>query len=155
MVLRKFWAAPGRRRTITRDEQWFQQDGATPHTSNNTLLWLRQRFEDRLISRKRDTERVPHSPDLSASPPHPTPTPAPSRVLPLGLFERPSVQRQPPCPWHCRHTCKRLTKLSMTRQWCLGSFGQHRADAGPSLEINNGFSKMGPPLTLPITLYCG
>ena len=41
MVLRKFWAALGRRRTITRDEQWFLKDGATPHTSSNTLLWLK------------------------------------------------------------------------------------------------------------------
>ena len=32
VVLRKFWAALGRRRTITREEQWFQQDGATPLT---------------------------------------------------------------------------------------------------------------------------
>ena len=38
VVHRKFWAALGRRRTITRDEQWFQQDEATPHTSNNTLF---------------------------------------------------------------------------------------------------------------------
>ena len=57
-----------------RDEQWFQQDGAAPHTSNNTLLWLRQRFEDRLISRRCDIEWVP---DLSI-------------FLPLGLSEEPS-----------------------------------------------------------------
>ena len=62
VVLRKFWAALDRRRTMTRNEQWFQQDGAAPHTSNNTLLWLRQRFEDRLISRRCDIEWVP---DLS------------------------------------------------------------------------------------------
>ena len=33
--------------------QWFQQDGATPHTSNGSLEWLRQRFADRLISKAR------------------------------------------------------------------------------------------------------
>ena len=46
VVLRKFWAALGQRKTIAKDEQWFQQDGATPHISSNILLWLRQRFED-------------------------------------------------------------------------------------------------------------
>ena len=42
-----------------------QQDGATPHTSNNTLQWLWQRFEDRLISRRCETEWAAHSPDLN------------------------------------------------------------------------------------------
>ena len=70
MVLRKFLVALGPHRTITRDEQWFQQDGPTPHTSSNILSWLRQRFEDQLISRRCDIEWVPHSPDLTP-PPHP------------------------------------------------------------------------------------
>jgi len=34
--------------------QWFQQDGATHHTSNESLAWLQQRFPDRLISRRCD-----------------------------------------------------------------------------------------------------
>ena len=38
VVLRTFRAALGLRRTVTRDEQCFQQDGAAPHTSRNTLL---------------------------------------------------------------------------------------------------------------------
>ena len=42
VVLRRYWSALGRRMTITRDKQRFHQDGTTPHTSNNTLLWLRQ-----------------------------------------------------------------------------------------------------------------
>ena len=45
--------------------QWFQQDGATLHTANITLEWLDQRFPDRLISRRRDSEWPPHSPDLN------------------------------------------------------------------------------------------
>ncbi|GFO30707.1 transposable element tc3 transposase [Plakobranchus ocellatus] len=61
-------AAVGRRRGIKRAEQWFQQDGATPYTSNESLTWLRQRFPDRLISRRCDPEWAPHSPDLN--PPH-------------------------------------------------------------------------------------
>ena len=31
-VLRKFWTRLGRRVRVIRAEQWFQQDGATPHT---------------------------------------------------------------------------------------------------------------------------
>ncbi len=65
VVTRKFWNTLGRRRGITRDEQWFQQDGATPHTSNRALEWLRERFGDRLISRRCEIEWAPHSPDLN------------------------------------------------------------------------------------------
>ena len=64
-ILRKFWAALGQRRRVVRAEQWFQQDGATPHTSNDSLNWLRQLFPDRLISRRCDPEWAPHSPDLN------------------------------------------------------------------------------------------
>ena len=64
-VLQKFWTTLGRRRGFERDGQWFQQDGATPHTSNETLQWLRQRFGDRLISRMCEIEWAPHSPDLN------------------------------------------------------------------------------------------
>ena len=44
--------------------QWFQQDGATPHTSNQSLAWLQQCFPDQPITRRYDPERLPHSPDL-------------------------------------------------------------------------------------------
>ena len=64
-VLRKFWASLGRRRGMYRDQQWFQQDGATPLTSNVSLAWLRERFDDRLISRRCDVEWAPHSPYLN------------------------------------------------------------------------------------------
>ena len=36
-VLVKFWTALGRRREVVRVLQWFQQDGATSHTSNESL----------------------------------------------------------------------------------------------------------------------
>lgn len=71
VVLQQFWTALGRRnRAIGRNpflraEQWFQQDGATPHTANVTLAWLDEKFPDRLISRRRDPEWSPHSPDLN------------------------------------------------------------------------------------------
>ena len=64
-VLRKFWASLGRRRGMDRDQQWFQQDGATPHNSNVSLAWLRERFDDKLISRRCDVEWAAHSPDLN------------------------------------------------------------------------------------------
>ena len=64
-VLKKFYKALGRRRGLVRDEQWFQQDGATPHTSNITLQWLRDHFGDQIISRRCAVEWAPHSPDLN------------------------------------------------------------------------------------------
>ena len=39
--------------------------GATPHTTNDSLAWLRERFKDRLISRKCEIEWAVHSPDLN------------------------------------------------------------------------------------------
>ena len=63
--LNKYWASLGRRRGVVRASQWFQQDGATPHTANETIAWLRQRFEERLITRRCDVEWAPHSPDLN------------------------------------------------------------------------------------------
>ena len=39
-VVGKFWTALGRRRGVIRVLQWFQQDGATPQSSNESLAWL-------------------------------------------------------------------------------------------------------------------
>ena len=64
-VLRKIWTALGRQRGVVRVYQWFQQDGATPHTLNQSLAWLQQSFPHQLISRRRDPEWSPHSPDLN------------------------------------------------------------------------------------------
>ena len=64
-VLNKYWASLGRRRGVLRASQWFQQDGATPHTANETFTWLRQRFEEKLMSRRCNVEWAPHSPDLN------------------------------------------------------------------------------------------
>jgi len=64
-VLGKFWTALGRWRGGVRVLQWFQQDGATPHSSNESLAWLQQRFPDRLISRRCDPQWSPHLPDLN------------------------------------------------------------------------------------------
>lgn len=70
-VLQKFWRELGlmnRRRgpnRVHREQQWYQQDGATPHTANTSLEWLDRKFPDRLISRRREPEWAPHSPDLN------------------------------------------------------------------------------------------
>ena len=64
-VLQKFSTTLGRQRNFERNGQWFQQDGATPHLSNKTLQWLRQRFGDRLISWRCEIEWAPHSPNLN------------------------------------------------------------------------------------------
>lgn len=45
---------------------WFQQDGATCHTANETMAMLRQHFQDRLISKKGFINWPPRSPDLTA-----------------------------------------------------------------------------------------
>ena len=63
-MLGKFWTALGRRRGVVRVLQWFQQDGASPRSSNESLAWLQQRFPDRLISRRCDPQWSPHSTDL-------------------------------------------------------------------------------------------
>ena len=70
-VLNKLWEALGLlsrgrgRNRVQRDIQWFQQDGAPPHTANITLDWLDHKFPNPLISRKREPEWSPHSPDLN------------------------------------------------------------------------------------------
>ena len=64
-VLGKFWTALGRQRGLVRVLQWFQQDGATSHISNESLAQLQQPFPDWLINRRCDPQWSPHSPDLN------------------------------------------------------------------------------------------
>ena len=44
---------------------WFQQDGATPHTSGEVLSWLEKTFGTHFISYRTNNVWPPHSPDLS------------------------------------------------------------------------------------------
>jgi len=53
------------RRRINLNTIWFQQDGATCHTSRETMDFLRQHFPRRLISLRGDIEWPPWSLDLS------------------------------------------------------------------------------------------
>ena len=41
------------------------QDGATPHTDNKTIAFLRQKFGQRVLSLRMENEWSPHSPDLN------------------------------------------------------------------------------------------
>ena len=45
---------------------WFQQDGATAHTANESVTIVRNMFPGHLISRFGDVPWPPRSPDLSA-----------------------------------------------------------------------------------------
>ena len=51
---------------VDRYQYWFQQDGATCHTTNDVLNWLYFRFGHRIISNKigeaGEAEWPPHSP---------------------------------------------------------------------------------------------
>jgi len=64
-VLGKFCSALSRRRGVVRVLQWFQQDGTTHHTSNESLAWLQQRFPDRLYQPQVWPAGELHSPDLN------------------------------------------------------------------------------------------
>ena len=47
------------------DDMWFQQDGATCHTANETMALLRNKFNGRVISRNGDVNWPPRSCDLT------------------------------------------------------------------------------------------
>ena len=46
-------------------DMWFQQDGETCHTSAITIDLLRERFQDRVISRNGDVQWPPRSCDIT------------------------------------------------------------------------------------------
>jgi hypothetical protein len=45
---------------------WFQQDGATAHTTRTSMQVLNEMFPDRMISRRGNIEWRARSPDLNA-----------------------------------------------------------------------------------------
>lgn len=47
------------------DQWWFQQDGATSHTSNTAIEAVRELFPDKLISRRGNINWPPRSPDFA------------------------------------------------------------------------------------------
>lgn len=64
-MLNDFFLPQLRRKRIPLRHVWFQQDGATCHTANASMTFLRQKFNGRLISRRGDVPWPPRSPDLS------------------------------------------------------------------------------------------
>ena len=64
-VLDSFWRELETFPGVQTRKQWLQQDGATPHTANIAMDWLREHFGDRFISRRHSPEWAPVSPDLS------------------------------------------------------------------------------------------
>ena len=53
------------RNLIQMRTQWFQQDGAPPHTARETRHFINQHFQGRFISLYEDVEWPPYSPDLT------------------------------------------------------------------------------------------
>ena len=61
----KFVVWPKVGRAVTSRQLWFQQDGASVHTTLQARAWLQQRFGKRVISRHTDHPWPAKSPDLS------------------------------------------------------------------------------------------
>ena len=65
LVLKPFWRKLGRLRTLDRPNAWFQQDGATPHTTRENLDYILDKCQRRVLSWKTKHIWSPHSSNLS------------------------------------------------------------------------------------------
>jgi hypothetical protein len=65
-MLREFFIPELQRRNPNFGNMFFQQDGATSHTSLETTQLLQQTFPNHVVSRFGDIEWPPRSPDLIA-----------------------------------------------------------------------------------------
>ena len=63
MLRRIVW--PAVKGLATRRNYYFQQDGASPHVTEEVMEFLRSKFGDRIISRKSEHHWPPYSPDLN------------------------------------------------------------------------------------------
>ena len=63
MIEEEVW--PEVRRRAARNGYWWQQDGATSHTTNAILNFLLDKFRGRVISRRSEIVWPPYSPDLN------------------------------------------------------------------------------------------
>lgn len=63
MLQQDIW--PRVSRTVSQHQTWFQQDGATVHTTISAREWLHEKFGQRVISRFTDRPWPAKSPDLS------------------------------------------------------------------------------------------
>lgn len=64
-VLSDFWKELESLYPSLTDKFWFQQDGASSHTSNLSREWLKNHFRKHVVSLKTEFEWAPYSPDLS------------------------------------------------------------------------------------------
>jgi len=64
-MIRDFLVSALRRRRLNRFRIWFQQDGATAHTSREAMAELRRLFPGKLLSHRGDVPWPACSPDLS------------------------------------------------------------------------------------------
>jgi hypothetical protein len=64
-MLQSFFLPGLHLRNVRMRRTWFQQDGATCHTANETLALLQQHFPGRLISKRAHVNWPPRSPDLT------------------------------------------------------------------------------------------
>lgn len=64
-MLEGFFTSEIENSRIVNSRTWFQQDGATSHTSNQSMETVKQMFPGRLISRRGDILWPPRSPDLT------------------------------------------------------------------------------------------
>ena len=54
-----------REQGIEKERMWWQQDGASAHTSNRSIRYLQTQFPGKVVSKKGDILWPPHSPDLA------------------------------------------------------------------------------------------
>jgi len=64
-MLKTFFIPELRRNRVSMNSAYFQQDGATSHTTNEVLEFLKKHFKDRIISRRSDFCWPARSPDLT------------------------------------------------------------------------------------------
>lgn len=65
IMLREYLVPELRRRRLSRCQVYFQQDGATCHTSNESIAEVRRLFPGKVISKRGDVDWPPCSPDLT------------------------------------------------------------------------------------------
>ena len=65
VMIRKFLIPELSRRRLNQFRIWFQQDGATAHTSREAMVELRMLLPGKLTSHRGDVPWPPRSPDLS------------------------------------------------------------------------------------------
>ncbi len=63
MLNTQVWPCLQNRRNLR--HVWFQQDGATCHTTDRVLSWLNTKFSGRVISRRNSLHWPAQSPDLN------------------------------------------------------------------------------------------